>query len=361
MTAMRWQDYVLAYGDEIEPLWRAAGVPGRACLFVLGAGFDPRATVGLQAFATTAGRDSVTVALVALPAGRGEPAALALAERNADLLVELARVVGFRVERVAYPTNADQRGAGQAISRRLQSAGLIDPSGLVIVDVSALPASIAFPIIGGMLAAGDRGAFNGDLQVLVCENPQIDRAIIEEGAADAGPVAGFAHGLTESSRDDVRIWAPVLGERQAQQLEAIFGYLEPDEIIPVLPFPAADPRRGDELVVELRELLFARMQVQPGDFMYAHERNPFDVYRSLWRLSERYRQALAPLGSATVVTSVHGSKMLSMGVLLAAWERKLPVVTTAPTDYLIASGVDLDRLAPRSRLACLWLLGDPYR
>jgi hypothetical protein len=361
MIAMRWQDYVLAYGDAIEPLWRAAGVPGRASLFVLGAGFDPRALVGLRAFAAAAGGGGVTVAIVELPPGRGDPGGIALAARNASSLDELAGVVGFRVARIAYPAIADRRGASQAISRRLQSAGLIDPEGLVIVDVSALPASIAFPIIGGMLAAGDSSAFNGDLQVLVCENPQMDRAIVEEGASDAGPVAGFAHGLTESSRDAVRIWAPVLGERQAEQLEAIFGYLEPDEIIPVLPFPAADPRRGDELVVELRELLFDRMAVQPGDFIYAHERNPFDVYRSLWRLSERYQQALAPLGSAMVVTSVHGSKMLSMGVLLAAWERKLPVVATAPTDYLIATGVDLDRLAPRSRLACLWLLGDPYR
>ena len=95
--------------------------------------------------------------------------------------------------------------------------------------------------------------------------------------------------------------------------------------------------------------------------IYAHEANPFDVYRALWRLSDRIGRALEPLGQATVVTSVHGSKLLAMGVLLAAWERRLPVVTTVATGYLIEEGTDLDVLAADNRLVGLWLLGAPYR
>ena len=301
------------------------------------------------------------VALLELPAGHGEARATALAAENATSLNDLCSKTGWSIERVPFPDTSNRRTAGQVVSRQLQSGGLIDPNGVVIVDISALPTYMAFPVIGGVLAATDSGAFHGDLLTLVCENPEIDLCIVEEGAFDPGPVAGFNFGITESTRTTIRVWAPVLGEGQAEQLEAIHGYLDPDEITPILPFPAANPRRADDLIVELRSLLFDRMAVEPGNFIYAHEANPFDVYRSLWHLSDRLQRALEPLGGATVTTSLHGSKMLSMGALLASWERKLPVVAAVPTDYAITAGVDLASLTNRNRLACLWLVGEPYR
>jgi len=39
-----------------------------------------------------------------------------------------------------------------------------------------------------------------------------------------------------------------------------FSY-PPDEICPVLPFPALNPRRGDNLVLEYRDLLFDRLRI----------------------------------------------------------------------------------------------------
>lgn len=361
MTGLRWADYVLAYGDEIAGLWQARDTGEASTLVILGAGFDPRALVGLRTLADAGADQRVTIAVVDMPVGRAEPTTAELATSNAQALAELADRRGYQIKRVPYPNSIDRRAAGQVISRSIQAGGLVDPTGLVIVDVSGLPASLTFPIIGGMLAAVDGGMFRGDLQVLVCENPLMDRAIVEEGAADPGPVSGFNHGLTEAGRDIVRIWAPVLGERQSEQLEALYAYLEPNEITPVLPFPAANPRRADDLLIELRELLFGRMAVEPGNFIYAHETNPFDVYRALSRLSDRFHDALSPIGDSTVVTSVHGSKMLSIGVLLAAWERRLPVVAATPTDYMIMEGTDLVEVASRNRLACLWLAGEPYR
>jgi hypothetical protein len=189
----------------------------------------------------------------------------------------------------------------------------------------------------------------------------MDSAIREEGADDPGPLSGLNFGLTQASDATIRAWAPVLGEHQAEQLAAIHAHLEPDEITPILPFPAANPRRADDLIVELRPLLFERMGVEPGNMIYAHEANPFDVYRALWRLSDRFARALQPLGRTTVVTSVHGSKLLSIGALLAAWECKLPVVTCVATGYLIGEGADLEALTAENRLMGLWLLGEPYR
>jgi hypothetical protein len=120
---------------------------------------------------------------------------------------------------------------------------------------------------------------------------------------------------------------PVLGEHQELYIRSIYEFLAPNEVCPVLPFPARNPRRGDDLLLELRRLIFDTIEVEPRNFMYADERNPFDLYRGLCRLSDRYTKALAPLGNVTVVTSVHGSKVLSVGALLAAYEKNLSVVS----------------------------------
>jgi hypothetical protein len=128
-----------------------------------------------------------------------------------------------------------------------------------------------------------------------------------------------------------------------------------------LPFPAKNPRRGDDLLLELRSLIFDTIEVEPRNFIYADERNPFDLYRGLCRLSDRYTKALAPVGDVSVVTSVHGSKVLSVGALLAAYEKDLTVVSAGPTGYRIQTGVGIDKVTNGDHLMCLWLDGEPYR
>ena len=79
------------------------------------------------------------------------------------------------------------------------------------------------------------------------------------------------------------------------------------------------------------------------------------------RLTFVSQPALEPVGDVTVVTSVHGSKVMSVGALLAAYEKNLSVVSVGPTSYRIQPGVDLDKVTAASHLMCLWLDGEPYR
>lgn len=172
-------------------------------------------------------------------------------------------------------------------------------------------------------------------------------------------VHGFSGGLSrESAGDSPRIWAPVLGERQSTVLSKIAEYVKADEITPVLPFPAQDPRRGDRLLVEYRELLFEAWAVEPRDIIYAAEGNPFDVYQQLCGLEQRYSAALKSLGTAKTVVSAHSSKLLSLGVLLAAYERKLSVPHVEPTGYIVNNGFQLDD--EDGELFEIWLAGEAY-
>jgi hypothetical protein len=184
----------------------------------------------------------------------------------------------------------------------------------------------------------------------------------EEGVASPGPIRGFGQRLGPDDTSEVtRVWLPVLGEHQEPYIRSIYEFLAPNEVCPVLPFPAKNPRRGDDLLLELRRLIFDTIEVEPRNFIYAAERNPFDLYRGLCRLSDRYTKALAPVGDVSVVTSVHGSKVLSVGALLAAYEKDLMVVSAGPTGYRIQPGIEIDKVTTDDHLMCLWLDGEPYR
>ena len=100
----------------------------------------------------------------------------------------------------------------------------------------------------------------------------------------------------------------------------MYENVKPDEICPVIPSPSRDPRRCDNLLMEYRELLFDRLRVEPHNFIYTCEHNPFETYRQIYRTIRRYEDALKPLHGCKIVISAVSSKLLSIGALLAAYE-----------------------------------------
>jgi hypothetical protein len=164
---------------------------------------------------------------------------------------------------------------------------------------------------------------NCNLHVILSHSPALDGSIFEEGLEES---AGYLHGFaaatleSESTSSQPKIWIPVLGKRQQAQLERIVQLVMPDEICPLLPSPALDPREGDSIMMEYRELLFDQLRIEPRNIIYAAESNPFEVYRQLMRSILHYHRALKPLGGCKVALSAMSSKLASIGVLLAAYE-----------------------------------------
>jgi len=292
VDGLRWEDYVLASGDEeVSKLWSTAVELERRVTFVLGVGFDPRALVALRSLLTHAGNKVVQVVRLGLPLAEDDDLTRELTQANDRCLKELAQAGVVQVESIAYPDGVESQAASLRMSRQIQSSGVIGEKDLVVVDVSGLPSTVYFPVIGGLLKASDDQGLQRDLQVVVCENPELDRIILEEGVASPGPISGFRQRLDLDDTSGTLVWVPVLGEHQ--------------------------------------------------------------LYRGLCRLSDRYTKALAPLGNVTVVTSVHGSKVMSVGALLAAYEKNLSVVSVGPTSYRIQPGVDLDKVTADNHLICL--------
>ncbi len=119
-------------------------------------------------------------------------------------------------------------------NRRLSSpalvCSLVSDSGWVngftdiIVDITALPTSVIFPLLGTLATLSDDMAMEPfNLHCIVCENPEVDQQMLSEGGDYAeyiNPFRGKA-GLAGES-DPVTTWVPVLGEHRTPVLRGCF-------------------------------------------------------------------------------------------------------------------------------------------
>ena len=363
---MRWDPGFICSGEQFEPFWDKLANdpdPNRRGLLIAGRGIDPRTIVGPSAIKQS-GFPISTCWLIRLMQpfdSPDRPRSKSAAEHEA-IVRSLFGNSEFDVKEIEV-LNENGRLVGSAQLRSL----LANPERLsgfsdVIVDITALPASVSFPLLGILITISDTvgknnaAAFN--LHCIVCENPEIDEVIVSDGGDVAEYIDPFrGRGGLAGASDPTTIWAPVLGERQSASLGKIYEMLRPAEVKPFLPFPSHNPRRGDELVSAYRLLLFDTWQVDPRGFMYADERDPFDIYRQIGELAVDYGQFLKPLGTTNTVVSAHSSKLLSLGVLLAAFEHKLAVAHVEPTGYrLQETSVNQDA----NEMFEIWLTGDAY-
>jgi len=224
-------------------------------------------------------------------------------------------------------------------------------------------------LIGKVLTLLDTEKENGrndlpNLFVLVSENAHVDSSIKDAGTDED---AHYLHGFTSTLDHEAfarlpKIWIPTLGENQAKPLSIIAHKVTPEEVCPILPMPASNPRRTDNLLIEYNDLLFLEFMVEPRNFMYVSEQNPFDIYRAIYHTVGRYKTALESLGSCQVVLSASSSKLLSIGALLAAYElrdERVGVINVETRGYDMED--DLSQFTDKTMLFGMWLSGDCYR
>lgn len=353
-----WSHPLLLDNLSFDDAWARPGE--EPILFVCGSGFDPRAVAVLDRLRRATAR-RIDGWMIELPEGATDLDVRPLAEDNRAEIERLIIGGGGVLHQQRLPEFNDSRSLGRLISRHFQESEVLDAYTEVMLEISALPRSVFFPLTRGVLERAhlppvDARRWCGDLHVAVCENPEVDEHILEEGTTAMAPIGGF--GSTKSNPPRTKIWVPVLGERALARVKALHEELQPHEICPVLPWPARDPRRGDRLMLEYRRLLFEEIRLEPRNVIHAAERNPFDLYRTLGALHKRYSDSLHPLGTVGTILSSHSSKLLSVGVLLTAYEHNLVVQHVSPDRYGLRDA--LDDLRGHDEIYDLWLTGEPY-
>lgn len=323
----RWENYVLESGPNLIEFFRSHFSTPRNVCFILGKGFDPRMCSGVEALIQIGGKGRRDVVVLEYDEGAASPSNVyqSFVERNLKRLQSVVSEKAISSRSVKMFSEDGRRTTSRSAESLFTSIDEFKPYGDVVVDISAMPRGIYVPLIAKCLHLIDtNGRNNLNLHVIVSESPHLDGQIYDEGPDEtADYIHPFRGGSDrEGSGKQPRVWIPILGEGQVVQLKRIYDLVVPDEIAPLMPSPSLDPRRGDDLAYEYRELLFDQLRVEPRNIIYASERNPFEAYRQLRQTIGHYQLALAPLGGCLSVLSVVSTKLLSLSALLAAYELK---------------------------------------
>lgn len=368
---MRWDPYQLFCGAEFDAYWANRLLDGsRKLLFIVGRGFDPRATLVPRRILEL-GKITALHGWI-LRYRNGQPDTPNRQRRIDANATEFAKMFssGFTELEIKMRgsgnSHVTSRNTRAAVKRQRELAQYTD----VIVDVSAMPRTVGLTAIAQLIALLDELAQNGgpsvNLHVVVAESVVSDGHHTSSSLSDTvTSLVGFSGQLTaESTINLPRVWFPVLGEGQGARLERIRSELDPDEICPVIPFPSRDPRRGDRLIEEYRLLLFDDFRVEPANILYASEYNPFEAYRQIYGAINRYRDSLSDLGGCKVFMSPLSSKLLSVGALLACYDHRPnsgssdKVNVGVPYIESVTYGEPRDVIDANIEVYSLWIRGD---
>lgn len=204
----------------------------------------------------------------------------------------------------------------------------------VVVDATGMSRCTAFPVVKLLYQLSRDTPIR--VHLLVADSDQVV-SNIESVSSDRGD---WMHGFPGETETDefakaLKLWVVQLSERAGASLQTMFRELDsPEEVCPVLPFPAVNPRRADELLFEHREYWQREWFESPLNFIRAHESDPMDVFHSIVRLHTTREEALTGSGliSQTVLSPV-GRRLPGIGMLLAALSYGLPIFYLETVGY----------------------------
>lgn len=226
----------------------------------------------------------------------------------------------------------------------------------LIVDLSALSIGASFPVVRFL----DRMVVKegGNLHILLLPaGPGGEPGDRELTDGVSVPLSFDGKLGQDEAFGAHKLWVPHLGPGRRTALDRVHEDLSPDEIVPVLPFPCLPPRVGDSLLAEYTDEIESVWEVDPRSILYADDRHPLDLYRSICRLCEGREKIFGTLKQSFVILTPLGSKALTVGALMAAIELDLPVRYVETLSYDLAPREGSESLG---EVIHVWLAGDVY-
>lgn len=354
----RWDRCITHRDPEIEPfIADYFGEQDRNIVVIAAAGFDPRS----PAVCRLLSRASRNLRAILIREERPEPARVLMerAEENLAAMKSLLPVQDVLSIPVFGEGNAVVGGRNVVTALGRESLdGVTD----VVVDSSALSIGISFPLIAYLLQIAKKYKSPRNVHVIVALDAELDESI--------GPVAGeivsYVHGFKgelslDANAAAAKLWMPQLARGRVAMLRKIHESLDLlHDVCPILPFPASNPRLGDELTEVFLNEFENTWRIDARNIVYAAENDPLDLYRTILHIDDLRQSIFADLGGSKIILSPVGSKVLALGALMAAIERELPV------RYLEAIGYECPTLPPAAPegskvdLIHLWLEGEVY-
>jgi len=379
MGKLRWNPYLLSSTEKAVQLLNThfGDEKPRKVLLIMAKGFDIRMNFVLKQLLDLEKPIDLSCKLICFDEGSGSTSHqykkyvdenfLELEKLLDSSKIELAPIKLWKEE-----GNRKRRIGDREASGIIKSFDDIKDYTDIIVDISALPRGIYFSLTGKILTLIDNKPEESpliNLMVMVAENAALDACIKEQGLdQESKPLMGFMGGIkSKNEREEPLIWLPILGEDKKRHIEKTNDDLEPDEVCPLFPFPAKDPRRPDSLLINYHDLLLDKLNIEPQNIMYVPEQNPFEAYKIIVNTIKNYTKSMSVLNKCRAALSTFSSKLLSIGTLLAAYEinnsegqKIVGVVNIDSQGYTLENEESFDELNKSSELFVIWLTGDPY-
>ena len=359
-----WPNNFHCFGDAFPIFWKEYLHSGeKRLLYIISKGFDSRMNAAISSIYKMKNNSEIDCCVLEFDDAVTSPSMkhIEAAERNMDELcsiLEKKSIEELSLKRIFGKQVLQGRRAAELFSNEKSLRDYTD----IVVDISAMPRSTYFPLVNQLINLCQMK----NLHIVVAENFNLDARIMGEGIDEnADYMFSFAGDMElVVSRYLPVIWFPVFGEGKEQQLRTIFRTIQNSlsdrevEICPILPFPAKNPRRVDNIISEYHRLLID-FEIEPRNIIYADEQNPFDVYRQIIVAGILYDDAFRPLGGCKKVVSALSSKLLSLGALIAAHEGKMAVAYVGAQGYIISDKNIHDDVD--TELHEIWLIGEPYK
>jgi len=235
----------------------------------------------------------------------------------------------------------------------------------IVVDSSGMSRGVCFPLI--LQAIGISEQTGANVHLLMASNDERTVKLTVQSNDRADWMHGF-HGNMDldGTADVVALWMPQLSEDSRRQAEIMHQHLVTScrlaEVCPIVPFPARDPRRGDQLLFEYVAVFQNHMGGAGLSVVYAHEADPMDVFHSIVRTEAARREVFAATScDAVTILSPSGWRLGSLGMVLAAIAMKLPLLYVEAIGYTSQSAMPDDFLMPKAdRRWHIWITGAPY-
>ena len=340
----------LASDHNFSRFWKDYLSGNRRIKYVMGLGFDPRTVDCFAAIRDYMKSGSIDYKIIEYDdSATLDPKLGRMLERNTERLEAL--IPRDKWNSATIDTTDPSRDTSLAASNAVRQDELDGYTDLIL-DISAMPARVYFPIVRRILSWIDadkiRSPIGGriNMYLMTSENPVFDDAIqgrmIDDTVTYMHKFAARLH--SQANSELPKVWIPLLGSGRSKQLNMIYRQVEGlVEFCPVFPMPSADPYRSRNLLVEHKELLMDSMGASPKDYVYCHESNPFDVCRKIYDTAKLYYDLFKPMGGCKIVISPMSNKLMCVGALLATCELltndlDAGVVIVAARGYDVADG-----------------------
>jgi hypothetical protein len=356
-AAPKWEHSIYHIGDDVEPFFRDYFTSNsKSLLLIGGAGFDPRSTV-IPSLLAECAASRIEGFFFREERPRPDTTLVAKANDNEKSLRNFISKCDVHPLEIFAADDAVVGGRTAVdLINNLDLKAYTD----IIVDLSALSIGVAFPVVRFLYEHSSKSGIN--LHLVVTDEPSTDVQIQATSNDSPTTVHGFkGEWELDEHSNAARLWMPQLSLRKKPILDRVHSRVAPHAVCPILPFPATVPRQADSILEHYGDLLQNPWQVDARDIIYASERSPVDLYRTILRIDDARKPVFAETGGSQIILSPVGSKALAIGALMAALERDFTVMYIESLSYSVDfTQVEQVRKQEKAQLVHVWLHGEAY-